>query len=122
MSRIKEQIKFIWSKQTDETISYIIVVILVFFFQQLQINLLGWIAAGFLIYGFFCYLRPSLQIIWNFPLTKIVISALFFVGSTFSMSLAQMEVNSALQVTASPFIYTQAILSICYENNALNDT
>jgi hypothetical protein len=104
--------------RTEEQFAYILAAI--FFLLFLIAAKFNWeyaaaflaIATFFLSYGFFNFLLPILDRIWNSFIGKFLVSGLIFSGSTFTLSLAKTAINESFHVPASPFFHTQALLSI----------
>ena len=57
-------------------------------------------------------MKSILHPIWRAPLGKLFISIGGIIGTTLSLSFANLLINSSLQVPSSPFIYTQTLLSL----------
>ena len=62
--------------------------------------------------GFFIYLAPIIRKLGKSAIGKVVIGLASIGGSAFSMSFAGQIINGYLEVTTTPFIYTQTIVSI----------
>lgn len=73
---------------------------------------LYWITLVILLYGFIIYLKNILYPVWGTPLGKLFISIGGVIGTTFSLSFANLLINGSLQVPSSPFLYTQTLLSL----------
>ncbi len=71
-----------------------------------------WISLIALEIGFIRYLTPVLQKFWKIKLGKVIISLGMLLGSAFCMSFAGQIINTYLEVTSAPFLYTQTVTSL----------
>lgn len=75
-------------------------------------QVLAYAAMGFLLYGFLTYLAPVIKRASESLLIKGLWAGLTIAGATFSISLAQLAVNEALQVPTSGFPHTQTLVAV----------
>lgn len=71
-----------------------------------------WISLISLEIGFIRYLIPVLKAFWEAKLGKVIISLASLLGSALCMSFAGQILNTYLEVSSIPFLYTQTITSI----------
>lgn len=106
-------------KLSEESAAYLLSLVSLIVFSLIN-RLLGessitelyWFTLLFMFYGFTIYIRNIYSIFWDSGIGKIVISAMFFLGTTLSLSLSSSLINSSFEVTSTPFLYTQSILSV----------
>ena len=118
MAALLDKIKKYLEELNDESSAYFLFAILISLsIVTYRINgdyakAFFWLSILFLCYGFFAFLLPRVTRIWESLIGKILISGLIFIGSTFSLSLSRIVINTTFQVPASPFIHTQALLAV----------
>lgn len=81
-------------------------------FENLSVIPVLWISLLILEIGFLNYLIPKIHKFWVSKIGKMIVTLGMVIGSALSMSLAGQIINSYLEVTSTPFIYTQTITSI----------
>jgi hypothetical protein len=118
-SIITNDIKTSLSSSSEETAAYLLalvsLVVILIINKVLGSNSLSslyWITLIILLYGFMTYVKAIVLPIWGSVLGKLLISIGGVIGTTLSLSFANLLINSSLQVPSSPFIYTQTLLSL----------
>ncbi|MCI5127031.1 MAG: hypothetical protein D3907_00735, partial [Candidatus Electrothrix sp. AUS3] len=117
MAILLDNIKKYLEELNEESSAYFLFAILILssaiasFINTEYAKAFFWLSIIFLCYGFFVFLFLRLKKIWGSAVGKLLVSGLVFVGSTFSLSLSKIAINTSFQVPASPFIHTQALLS-----------
>lgn len=81
-------------------------------FDSLGSTVILWLSLITLEIGFFIYLVPIIRKLGKSTIGKVTIGLASIVGSAFSMSFAGQIINGYLEVTTTPFIYTQTIVSV----------
>lgn len=119
---IKKKIKNGLNSLTEEQSAYVLCAILflfifllkptILFFEKEFSNDVFWVPVLIAIYGFIYYWVNEFSRFWKSIFGKVVVTAILTIAGTLSLAFANQAINGTFQVTASPFEYTQIMLSV----------
>jgi len=104
---------------SEESFSYLVSVVLFVLaivsnklFSGYGVTALLWLALIALEIGLISFLIPIIQKLWGTSAGKVVLSYSAIAGSALCMSFAGQIINGYFEVTVTPFLYTQTIVSL----------
>ena len=115
----KRPIRDFLEKQSEESASYIIAVLTIAASLIAKLtgytdyaDLLYYLAAFALLYGFIVFINSLVKPIVQSGLGKLILSGVFVIGSGISLAMARQAINAELQVPSSAYPITQSLLAV----------